>query len=1020
MRKPVLTLALFAVALTAIGCGSAGGDGGGGGASQDITVSLSPKTASVSGDATLVLTATILNPHNTGVTWSLSGSGCTGSACGTLGNYGGNNNQGWTATYTAPLTVPSPATVTVTATSMNDTTKSDTATITITAPVVIVSVTPKTPTVILGATQQLTATVRGTTNTAATWSTPGPGTVSTTGLYSAPATLTTPASATVTATSQADNTKSDYATITIPAVTVSVTPQVSTVILGATQQFTATVGNATNTAVTWSLTGPGTLSSSGLYSAPGMLATPATASVKATSQADPSKSMTITFNIPAVTVAVLPKTATVILGATQQFTATVTNAMNISVTWSVTGPGSISASGLYSAPATLTTPATATVKATSVADPSKSDTATVTIPAVSVSVSPPNISLDGGQTQQYTATVTNATNQAVTWSVSGLGSINSQGLYSAPAIVPNQTTATITATSVADPTKSGSVTVTLIPISVTVSPATAMVAITGKKQFTADVEHTSNTAVTWSVSGTGCSGSTCGTISSAGRIVAPPAVPSPSTITVKATSAADPTKFGTASVQIMPNGNFKLNGFYAVYFQGFDQGSMLAIVGSVHADGNGNLDGGVYDLNGVSVTDHAPRAISSGTYTVGPDNRGVFAWSGNSGNTFRFAISDTGDRGFFINFDTSGLRGSGILKKQTTSDFSLAKVSGDYAFGVSGELSYGERHALVGRFTANGTGGLAQGALDSVGATLGHARVDSFTGTVAMDASTGGPAYGRGTMLWTIPGQVNFHAVFYMVSSSELFFLTLDPVSQTIPVLSGTILTQAPPPFKVTDLNGAAVFHATGVDDGCHTLLLGQWVASPNSNTGNGTVSAEYASNDCGSTVPLGNFTGTYSIAINGRANLISNTSGIPSFYYYMVEPNKAFLVSDDQYVMTGMFEPQTIPQGGFTNASIAGDYFLGTIDRASAQVIDASGVENFDGAGTWTSMEEAAFPEDYNVADIAGTEAYTITSPQTGRGTFSSSGSENIVFYAVSPSKIYNFVLYTADRIAESDQQTY
>lgn len=36
--------------------------------------------------------------------------------------------------------------------------------------------------------------------------------------------------------------------------------------------------------------------------------------------------------------------------------------------------------------------------------------------------------------------------------------------------------------------------------------------------------------------------------------------------------------------------------------------------------------------------------------------------------------------------------------------------------------------------------------------------------------------------------------------------------------------------------------------------------------------------------------------------------------------------------------KPQAIPSGGFTNASMLGDYFLGTIDRASAQVIDASG----------------------------------------------------------------------------------
>jgi len=1012
MHKWILALTLFATTTTILGCAGGGGSGGGGGgAKQDITVSLAPKTVSVAGGAIQVFTATILNPHNNGVTWTLSGSGCTGSACGALGSYGGNNNQGWTASYTAPLTVPNPATVTISATSVDDASKSDTATVTVTVAVVTVNVAPKTATVILGATQQLTATVRGNTNTAATWATQGPGTVSNAGLYSAPATLTTPATATVTATSQADNTKSDSATIAIPAVTVSIAPQVSTVILGATQQFSATVGNATNIGVTWSLAGPGTLSASGLYSAPGILATPAAATVKAISQADPSKSASITFNIPAVTVAVLPKTTTVILGATQQFSATVTNAMNISVTWTVTGPGTVGASGLYTAPATLTTPASATVTATSVADPSKSDSATVTIPAVSVSVSPPDTELDGGQTQQFTATIGNATNQAVTWSVSGLGSISTQGLYAAPSLVSNQCTVTITATSVADPTKSGTATVELIPISVTVSPATAMVAITGKKQFTADVEATSNTAVTWSVSGTGCSGSACGTISSDGHFVAPAAVPS-SSVTVKATSVADPTKNGTASIQIMPNGNFKLNGNYAMHFLGFDPtGKMFAMVGSIVADGAGNLTGGVYDQNGLSVTP-GPYTVSGGTYTIGGDNRGILSRS--NGAVFRFAISDSGDRGYFIEWDTSGARGSGVFKKQTTTDFLQSRITGDYAFGFTGSGYTGERQGVVGRFTMDGAGNLTQGAFDSIMAVGGHSRVDSFTGSMLISGSTGGTGYGRGTMTLTIPNAGTSHAVFYMVNKSELFCVSADPITVSVPLFSGTLLTQAPPPYMISSLSGPAVFHATGLHAsmGLNTIMIGQWVADPST----GTLTVEYASNDAGSSIPLGNFTATYSIAVNGRGNFLPSTGG--EFDYYMIGPNKAFLVSDDFNVMTGMLEPQTIPPGGFTNASIAGDYFLGTIDRASPSVIDAAGVDSFDGVGNLTTMEDAS-EVGGNFSDLANTGTYNITSSATGRGTVTITGGNNgIVFYAVSPTKFYNFVLDVPDRIAENEQQ--
>jgi hypothetical protein len=99
------------------------------------------------------------------------------------------------------------------------------------------------------------------------------------------------------------------------------------------------------------------------------------------------------------------------------------------------------------------------------------------------------------------------------------------------------------------------------------------------------------------------------------------------------------------------------------------------------------------------------------------------------------------------------------------------------------------------------------------------------------------------------------------------------------------------------------------------------------------------------------------------------------------------------------------------------GDYFLGTIDRASAGVIDASGVENLDGANTWTSMEDASLPSG-NYGDVSGTAPYNIASSTTGRGTFTVSGGNDIVFYAVSPAKFYNFVLNMPDRIAVSEQQ--
>ncbi len=88
-------------------------------------------------------------------------------------------------------------------------------------------------------------------------------------------------------------------------------------------------------------------------------------------------------------------------------------------------------------------------------------------------------------------------------------------------------------------------------ITVTVSPSTASVSAGGGTQaFTATVENTLNTAVTWRVDGVTGGNSTVGTISTSGTYRAPGTVPSSATVTVTATSAADTSRFDSAQVTI--------------------------------------------------------------------------------------------------------------------------------------------------------------------------------------------------------------------------------------------------------------------------------------------------------------------------------------------------------------------------------------------------------------------------------------------------------------------------------------
>jgi hypothetical protein len=111
----------------------------------------------------------------------------------------------------------------------------------------------------------------------------------------------------------------------------------------------------------------------------------------------------------------------------------------------------------------------------------------------------------------------------------------------------------VIATSVLDPTKSASANLIVVPaVVVGVTPANVSVTAGATQQFAASVTGTSNTAVAWTVSGTGCSGTACGTISSSGLYTAP-AVTSPATVTTTATSVADPTKSASAEVTIVPS-----------------------------------------------------------------------------------------------------------------------------------------------------------------------------------------------------------------------------------------------------------------------------------------------------------------------------------------------------------------------------------------------------------------------------------------------------------------------------------
>jgi hypothetical protein len=166
-------------------------------------------------------------------------------------------------------------------------------------------------------------------------------------------------------------------------------------------------------------------------------------------------------------VTINPPLASLQAGQPQQFSATVEGAGNTAVTWSMSPIfGTLSSSGLYTPPASVPNPESIAVTATSMADSNASATATAVVnPAkVSLTVSPPSALLGPSQIAQFTAIVSGAADTAVTWTSSpAVGTLSASGLYTAPASITTAQSLTVTATSVADSTKSAAAAITLQP-----------------------------------------------------------------------------------------------------------------------------------------------------------------------------------------------------------------------------------------------------------------------------------------------------------------------------------------------------------------------------------------------------------------------------------------------------------------------------------------------------------------------------------------------------------------------------
>lgn len=623
-----------------------------------------------------------------------------------------------------------------------------------------------------------------------------------------------------------------------PVVTVLVSPATFSIKLGESQQFTATVTGSSNTAVTWSVTGPGcmgaacgTVNNSGLYSAPAIVPVPSTVSVIATAQVDTSKTGSAGLTIGSdVAVAVWPQTARVTLNNSRQFLRMLTGSSNAAVTWSVTGMGcnvancgSVS-NGRYVAPPLIPPNATTVfVVATSVVDPGKSAQAAVSL---------------------------QNTNFAT---LNGTYAFVNRGTGLTP-----EGTASMNFVADGAGTLSGGV----VDRSLPVSAGGKLVGTTFTGTYALDNDNVGNLVFNFTGGG---SNEWRIAANASGTQAFIQAYFNPDVRSSTVMYRTDPQQFTNAGV----------NGTYVFLLDGADiAGTRIANIGRFTANGNGSITSGVLESNEGGTLTSTPF---TGTYNVASNGRAPMTITTPSG-TYSFALRVVNADMVLLAANDDTVAGvparAGVAYRQTGGPFSAASLNGAYVFDLAGRNSATSAIATVGRLTANGAGA-AGGQLDRNNAyaiTLGG----SLSATYAVDSN------GRGTLASTELGQL----VFYLVSPNKALLME----APNARVQTGTLERQAAAPYATANLVGQ-FSQGTAPPAALTSLTVTARVFYDGLGTENSTQVVN-AAPPCGQAA--GSTTAPYSVSSTGRI-VIPDSGGNPLAAAYLINPGRYVLILQRQ-----------------------------------------------------------------------------------------------------------------------------
>jgi len=370
---------------------------------------------------------------------------------------------------------------------------------------------------------------------------------------------------------------------------------------------------------------------------------------------------------------------------------------------------------------------------------------------------------------------------------------------------------------------------------------------------------------------------------------------------------------GTFTLQTPSNfANGALLGHYVFNLSGIAFGATsvapISLIGEINSDGNGNITGGVMDTNDGNLSSPSgPTAISASTFSIDTNGNGTNFGRGTlsfSGRSYAFYVVDAAH---FVMLEEDSLGGSSgdALLQSSSIPTQNSGFTGSFVFLTGGSSVLGSNGgapvATVGRFTADGNGGLnSVTADDNNDGRQAHIKNGSnvSNATYAIDGNF--PGAGRGTYSFTNSGTGTYSFIFYMISPTQG---VVQNVSKGY-VAAGPLSAQAAGPFSAGNLAGNYVFNWSGVQLGSSAAVpfeedfVGQYaLASSNVSGVIDYVELGLSSNTLFTNVGL-----TGNLVVNGdgtddnKYTYVLNGTPSATIHYqvYFVSTSTAYLATSD------------------------------------------------------------------------------------------------------------------------------